>query len=251
MRWIIWSGHRKHQKIATNWRSDIFTWLETTVESKSHSSESAIPSEITSTKEPLISDGKTSRYGHFWYWKDKQEILPVWWRPAGKFSSLYSMRAYSWWGWISGRKSTRDVRLDCCRLFGMHWFLPEFGNQTTQFLDPRSKFVHIDANGNPATPLYDYLKPFLNHFWENSIPKMEGKMNFLQGDLLPSTGDVKFRIADLFLKYAKPEKFKNVSNCFHLPQYVSFLFTGERPPITPASVSYWTLGFWKKRLQNG
>jgi sugar (pentulose or hexulose) kinase len=106
--------------------------------------------------------------------------------------------------------------------------LPEFEIKRLNFSTHGASFVHIDENGNPATPLYDYLKPFPEALLEKFYAENGGKMNFCKATSSPPLAMLNSGLQIYFLKYAKPDLFKTVSNCFHLPQYVSFLFTGEK-----------------------
>jgi sugar (pentulose or hexulose) kinase len=106
--------------------------------------------------------------------------------------------------------------------------LPEFEIKRLNFSTHGASFVHIDENGNPATPLYDYLKPFPEALLEKFYAENGGKMNFCKATSSPPLAMLNSGLQIYFLKYAKPTLFKTVSNCFHLPQYMSFLFTGEK-----------------------
>jgi sugar (pentulose or hexulose) kinase len=106
--------------------------------------------------------------------------------------------------------------------------LPEFEIKRLNFSTHGASFVHIAEDGSPATPLYDYLKPFPEELLEKFYAENGGKMNFCKATSSPPLAMLNSGLQIYFLKYAKPEQFKNVSNCFHLPQYVSFLFTGEK-----------------------
>jgi sugar (pentulose or hexulose) kinase len=106
--------------------------------------------------------------------------------------------------------------------------LPEFEIKRLNFSTHGASFVHIDKNGNPVTPLYDYLKPFPEALLEKFYSENGGKMNFCKATSSPPLAMLNSGLQIYFLKYAKPHLFKTVSNCFHLPQYVSFLFTGEK-----------------------
>jgi len=106
--------------------------------------------------------------------------------------------------------------------------LPEFEIKQLNFSTHGASFVHTDAEGNPATPLYDYLKPFPEDLLARFYEENGGKMNFCRATSSPPLAMLNSGLQIYFVKYAKPEFFKQVSHCFHLPQYVSFLFTGER-----------------------
>ncbi len=105
---------------------------------------------------------------------------------------------------------------------------PDFKIERLNFSTHGASFVHVDQNGNPAAPLYDYLKPFPKELLSRFYEENGGKMNFCRATSSPPLAMLNSGLQIYFLKYAKPELFKNVSNCFHLPQYASFLFTGEK-----------------------
>lgn len=90
-----------------------------------------------------------------------------------------------------------------------------------------ASFVHTDENGEPATPLYDYLKPFPEDLLERFYTENGGKMAFCQKTSSPPLAMLNSGLQIYFLKYAKPEYFKKVRHCLHLPQFLSLIFTGE------------------------
>ncbi len=102
----------------------------------------------------------------------------------------------------------------------------EFEIKQVNFSGHGASFVHTDGNGIPATPLYDYLKPFPEELLERFYSENGGKMAFCQKTSSPPLAMLNSGLQIYFLKYAKPEFFKNVRHCLHLPQYLSFLFTG-------------------------
>ncbi len=90
-----------------------------------------------------------------------------------------------------------------------------------------ASFVHTDENGEPVTPLYDYLKPFPGELLEKFYGENGGKMAFCQQTSSPPLAMLNSGLQIYFLKYAKPEFFKKVSHCLHLPQFLSLIFTGK------------------------
>ncbi|MFC3880328.1 FGGY-family carbohydrate kinase [Algoriphagus namhaensis] len=106
--------------------------------------------------------------------------------------------------------------------------LEEFEIKALNFSTHGASFVHVDELGDPATPLYDYLKPCPEELLDRFYQENGGKMNFCRSTSSPPLAMLNSGLQLYFLKYAKPEKFKNIKHSFHLPQYVSFLFTGEK-----------------------
>jgi len=87
--------------------------------------------------------------------------------------------------------------------------------------------VHLDNNGKLASSVYDYHKtieadtlvPFFRDYGpESSFVVQTGSknLNFL------NSGKQLY-----WLKYKRPEIFKKIKKTLHLPQYLSYVFTGE------------------------
>lgn len=104
---------------------------------------------------------------------------------------------------------------------------PEFEIKKLNFSGHGASFVHTDENGEPVTPLYDYLKPFPEELLQRFYSENGGKMSFCQQTSSPPLAMLNSGLQIYFLKYAKPEKFEKVRHCLHLPQYLSLIFTGE------------------------
>lgn len=90
-----------------------------------------------------------------------------------------------------------------------------------------ASFVHIDEHGNPATPLYDYLKPFPEELLTKFYKDNGGKMNFCRETSSPPLAMLNSGLQLYFIKYAKSELFKKIKHSFHFPQYLCYLFTGD------------------------
>lgn len=92
-----------------------------------------------------------------------------------------------------------------------------------------ASFVHIDAGGTPLTPLYNYLKPlplsirekFLASYFNNSADE------FALNTASPLMGMLNSGLQLYWLKHTQPELWKNIQYSLHLPQYLSYLFTGK------------------------
>ena len=106
--------------------------------------------------------------------------------------------------------------------------MEEFEIRMLNFSTHGASFVHVEELGDPATHLYDYLKPYPEDLLDRFYQENGGKMNFCWATSSPPLAMLNSGLQLYFLKYAKPEKFKKIRHSFHLPQYVSFLFTGEK-----------------------
>ncbi len=89
-----------------------------------------------------------------------------------------------------------------------------------------ASLVHIDQNGELLTPLYNYTKKIEQTIIDEFLNKYGPKEAFLK-----STGcfDLSLLNSGLqlyWLKYTKPEVFSKIKYSLHLPQYLSYIFTG-------------------------
>ena len=87
--------------------------------------------------------------------------------------------------------------------------------------------VHLDEKGEVVTPVYDYHKPLeadiLTSFYQKYGPEsifssQTGSQNL---NLLNSGKQL------YWLKYKRSELFKKISCTLHMPQFMSYVFTGE------------------------
>lgn len=89
-----------------------------------------------------------------------------------------------------------------------------------------ASLVHIDKSGKVLTPLYNYMKPLKGEVYD-SFYKAYGPQN----EISRVTGSPKLGMLNTgmhlyWLKYAKKEVFKKIKYSLHLPQYLSYFFTG-------------------------
>lgn len=105
-----------------------------------------------------------------------------------------------------------------------------------------ASFVHVDAEGNAASPLYNYLKPYPPELLEQFYNRYGGEITFSMHTASPVLGSLNSGMQLYRLKYEKPELFKQIRYSLHLPQYMSFLVTG-RPYSDITSIGCHT-GLW-------
>jgi len=105
--------------------------------------------------------------------------------------------------------------------------LPQFMIVKLNFTTYGASFVHIDQLGNPVAPLYNYLKKYPEEILEQFYSKYGPAEKFSQETSSPSLGMLNSGLQLYWLKYVKPEIFKKIHRSLHLPQYLSFLFTGK------------------------
>jgi sugar (pentulose or hexulose) kinase len=103
----------------------------------------------------------------------------------------------------------------------------EFEITKLNFSGHGASFVQTDESGEPVTPLYDYLKPYPPELLDRFYNENGGKAAFCQQTSSPPLAMLNSGLQLYFLKHTKPDFFKNVKHCLHLPQYLSMIFTGE------------------------
>ncbi len=92
-----------------------------------------------------------------------------------------------------------------------------------------ASFVHIDEHGNPLTPLYNYLKPFPEQLKKDFLSKYfnHNADEFALETASPFMGMLNSGLQLYWLKHKQPEVWKTIQYSLHLPQYLSYLFTGK------------------------
>lgn len=102
----------------------------------------------------------------------------------------------------------------------------DFSIKAINFSTYGASFVHIDENGNPLTPLYNYTKEIdedlVNEFYEKYGPELE----FTRTTGSPKSGLLNSGMQLYWIKKTKPEIFKKIKYSLHLPQYLSYIFSG-------------------------
>ncbi len=88
-----------------------------------------------------------------------------------------------------------------------------------------ASFVHVDTEGGPVTPLYNYLKPLSEVLKKQFYEDNGGEAAFSRKAASPVLGNLNSGMQIYRLKYEKPEVFDNIKYSLHLPQYLSFLLT--------------------------
>lgn len=92
-----------------------------------------------------------------------------------------------------------------------------------------ASFVHIDNEGNPVSPLYNYLKPFPEAIKEQFLSTCfhNSADEFALDTASPFMGMLNSGLQLYWLKHTQPEVWEKTQYSLHLPQYLSYLFTGN------------------------
>ncbi len=102
----------------------------------------------------------------------------------------------------------------------------EFNIKAINFSTYGASFVHVDEDGNPLTPLYNYTKPLPEEIVASFFEKYGPKETFLKDSGCADLSMLNSGLQLYWIKKTKPEIFKKIKYSLHLPQYLSYVFTG-------------------------
>lgn len=105
--------------------------------------------------------------------------------------------------------------------------LEEFDIKAVNFSTYGASFVYLDENGEPLTPLYNYLKEYPEELKEKFYQQYGGEEKISLETASPILGSLNSGMQLYRLKHEKPEIFAKVKYALHLPQYLSYLITGK------------------------
>jgi len=103
---------------------------------------------------------------------------------------------------------------------------PQYQLKGLNFSTYGASFVNVDENGQPVTVLYNYLKDFPEELLQQFFEQYPEEKNNLE-TASPTLGMLNSGLQLYWLKKTKPELFGKIKYSLHLPQYISFLFTGQ------------------------
>ncbi|TGD80723.1 FGGY-family carbohydrate kinase [Hymenobacter wooponensis] len=91
-----------------------------------------------------------------------------------------------------------------------------------------ASYVHLGANGQPILPLYNYLKPLPEMLQDRFFAELEqSPEEFAAETCSPKLGMLNSGMQLYWLKHHKPDQYARIRTSLHLPQYLSYLITGE------------------------
>ncbi|WP_026777309.1 FGGY-family carbohydrate kinase [Polaribacter sp. Hel_I_88] len=102
----------------------------------------------------------------------------------------------------------------------------EFSIKAINFSTYGASFVHLDEEGNPLTPLYNYTKEINEDLVDGFYEKYGPELELTRTTGSPKSGLLNSGMQLYWIKHTKPEIFKKIKYSLHLPQYLSFVFTG-------------------------
>jgi Sugar (pentulose and hexulose) kinases len=89
-----------------------------------------------------------------------------------------------------------------------------------------ASLVYINEDGNPLTPLYNYLKTYPEPLKQQFYKKYGGEAAFSVQSASPVLGSLNSGMQLYRLKEERPEVYASMKYALHLPQYMSYLLSG-------------------------
>ena len=108
--------------------------------------------------------------------------------------------------------------------------LPDFDVKAVNFSTYGASFAYLDADYQPVGQLYNYLKPFPATLREQFYNTYGGPAALSLQTASPCLDSLNSGLMLYRIKHDKPALFEQILYALHLPQFVSFLFTGQ--PVT-------------------
>lgn len=102
----------------------------------------------------------------------------------------------------------------------------DFDVKTLNFSSYGASLVHLDYKGKPLTPLYNYTKAIPEQITNQFYEKYGDALTIAAQTASPQSGMLNSGMQLYWLKHTKPEIFSRIKYSLHLPQYLSYLFTG-------------------------
>lgn len=102
----------------------------------------------------------------------------------------------------------------------------EYDIKAVNFSSYGASFVHLDHQGKVLTPLYNYTKSIEESVRKEFYNNYGGELKIAVETASPQSGFLNSGMQLYWLKKTKPEIFSQIKYSLHLPQYLSYLFTG-------------------------
>ncbi|MEJ7692659.1 FGGY family carbohydrate kinase [Daejeonella sp.] len=105
--------------------------------------------------------------------------------------------------------------------------LLEFQIMAVNFSAYGASFVHLNNQGIPFLPLYNYLKPYAPDLQKSFYNNYGGEIRFSIETASPVLGNLNSGMQLYRLKYEQADLFKAINVSLHLPQYISYILTNK------------------------
>lgn len=90
-----------------------------------------------------------------------------------------------------------------------------------------ASLVNLNEEGRPATPLYNYSKPYPKDLLQQIYDAYGGEKQFSLETASPPLGMLNSGLQLYWLKHKRPLLFEEIRHSLHFPQYLSYIFSGE------------------------
>jgi len=104
---------------------------------------------------------------------------------------------------------------------------PQWDIRALNFSTYGASLVHLDAEGNPLTPLYNYTKPYDPTLEDAFYARYGPQEAFGCITGTSRSGMLNSGLQLYWIRHRKPDLFQKIRVSLHLPQYLSYLFTGR------------------------
>jgi sugar (pentulose or hexulose) kinase len=105
--------------------------------------------------------------------------------------------------------------------------LPGFDIKAVNFSGYGASFVHLGSDLQPVAPLYNYLKSFPEDLKKQFYDAYGSEDVFAVTTASPVLGHLNSGMQLYWLKHQRPSIFAKIKHSLHLPQYLSFLISGQ------------------------
>ena len=113
------------------------------------------------------------------------------------------------------------------RIYAHVLALRDFTIKAVNFSAYGASFVHIGKDGRPVAPLYNYLKSYPDKLKKQFYDNYGGEVTFSMLTASPVLGSLNSGMQLYRIKEERPELYQRIQYSLHLPQYLSFLLTGQ------------------------
>jgi L-fuculokinase len=102
----------------------------------------------------------------------------------------------------------------------------EFDIKAVNFSTYGASWVHIGADGQPVAPLYNYLKPYPAELSAAFYKQYGAEAAMARATASPVLGSLNSGMQLYRIRQQQPDLFQSIRVSLHLPQYLSYLFSG-------------------------
>lgn len=104
---------------------------------------------------------------------------------------------------------------------------PGYKIEAINFSAYGASFVLIDDDGIAMPPLSNYLKPYPDCLLDDFYAKYGSREDISLQTCSPALGNLNSGLQLYRIRHTQPELWKRTKYALHLPQYLSFIFTGK------------------------